>query len=48
MDHSKCRYKANYAISSKVGLMVGAFNSYTADAFKGLNAVGAQLSLNTY
>jgi hypothetical protein len=41
--------KANYAISSKVGLMVGAFNdawnSYTADAFKGLNAVGAQLSL---
>ena len=41
--------KANYAISDKVGLMVGAFNdawnSYTADAFKGLNAFGAQLSL---
>lgn len=41
--------KVNYAISDKVGFMVGAFNdawnSYTADAFKGLNAVGAQLSL---
>ncbi|MBE0390933.1 hypothetical protein HNQ02_002155 [Flavobacterium sp. 7E] len=41
--------KATYAISDKVGIMVGAFNdawnSYTADAFKGLNAVGAQLSL---
>ncbi len=41
--------EVNYAISDKVGLMVGAFNdawnSYTADAFKGLNAVGAQLSL---
>jgi hypothetical protein len=40
--------KANYAISDKVGVMVGAFNdawnSYTANAFKGLNAVGAQLS----
>lgn len=41
--------KANYAISDKVGLMVGAFNdawnSYQADAFNGLNAFGAQLSL---
>jgi hypothetical protein len=41
--------KLNYAISDKVGFMVGAFNdawnSYTADAFKGLNAFGAQLSL---
>lgn len=41
--------KATYAVSDKVGLMVGAFNdtwnSYTADAFKGLNAFGAQLSL---
>ncbi|RVT77405.1 porin [Flavobacterium sufflavum] len=40
--------KANYAISDKVGIMVGAFNdswnTYTADSFKGLNAVGAQLS----
>ena len=40
--------KANYAISDKVGIMVGAFNdswnSYKADDFKGLNAVGAQLS----
>ena len=40
--------KANYAISDKVGLMVGAFNdswnSYKADPIKGLNAFGAQLS----
>ncbi|HTG67260.1 MAG TPA: outer membrane beta-barrel protein [Flavobacterium sp.] len=40
--------KANYAISDKVGVMVGAFNDswnkYAADSFKGLNAVGAQLS----
>ncbi len=41
--------KANYAISDKVGLMVGAFNDswnkYQADPIKGLNAFGAQLSL---
>lgn len=41
--------KANYAISDKVGIMVGAFNdswnSYKADPIKGLNAIGAQLSL---
>ena len=43
--------KANYAISSKVGLMVGAFNDrwnyYSTDQTKtfGLNAIGAQLSL---
>jgi len=41
--------KANYAISDKVGLMVGAFNDqwnlYSADPMKGLNAFGAQLSL---
>ena len=41
--------KANYAVSSKVGLMVGLFNdswnSYKADPIKGLNAIGAQLSL---
>jgi hypothetical protein len=41
--------KANYAISDKVGIMVGGFNSswnfYSADPFKGLNAIGAQLSL---
>ncbi|MFL9830999.1 porin [Flavobacterium sp. ST-87] len=41
--------KANYSFSDKVGLMVGLFNntwnSYTADPLKGLNAVGAQLSL---
>lgn len=41
--------KANYAFSDKVGLMVGAFNDrwnfYSADPMKGLNAVGAQLSL---
>lgn len=40
--------KANYAISDKVGVMVGAFNdswnSYKADPIKGLNAFGAQLS----
>lgn len=40
--------KANYAISDKVGIMVGAFNdswnSYKADPIKGLNAFGAQLS----
>jgi hypothetical protein len=36
--------KANYAISDKVGLMVGAFNDtwnmYKADPIKGLNALG--------
>ncbi|MGA9638135.1 porin, partial [Flavobacterium sp.] len=41
--------KANYAFSDKVGLMVGLFNdqwnSYKADPIKGLNAVGAQLSI---
>jgi Putative beta-barrel porin-2, OmpL-like. bbp2 len=41
--------KANYAFSSKVGLMVGAFNDqwnlYQADPIKGLNAFGAQLSV---
>ncbi|MGM8361124.1 outer membrane beta-barrel protein [Flavobacterium sp. ARAG 55.4] len=41
--------KANYAFSDKVGLMVGAFNDqwnvYSADPFKGLNALGAQLSI---
>lgn len=41
--------KANYAFSDKVGLMVGAFNDnwnvYSADPMKGLNAIGAQLSL---
>ncbi|GEC71921.1 Putative beta-barrel porin-2, OmpL-like. bbp2 [Flavobacterium flevense] len=41
--------KANYAFSDKVGLMIGGFNSswnfYSADPFKGLNAIGAQLSL---
>ena len=40
--------KLNYAISDKVGIMVGAFNdswnSYKADPIKGLNAFGAQLS----
>ena len=40
--------KLNYAISDKVGIMVGAFNdawnSYKADPVKGLNAFGAQLS----
>ncbi|MFC6876633.1 porin [Flavobacterium myungsuense] len=41
--------KANYAFSSKVGLMVGAFNDqwnvYKANPAFGLNAFGAQLSL---
>lgn len=41
--------KANYAISSKVGLMVGLFNdqwnAYKADADLGLNNFGAQLTL---
>ncbi len=43
--------KANYAFSSKVGLMVGAFNDkwnvYSADQItvNGLNAFGAQLSI---
>ena len=41
--------KANYAISSKVGLMVGLFNDgwnkYQADADLGLNNIGAQLTL---
>lgn len=41
--------KANYAISSKVGLMVGVFNDqwnlYSASPALGLNAIGAQLSL---
>lgn len=41
--------KGTYAFSSKVGLMIGAFNdswnSYSADPIKGLNAFGAQLSL---
>ena len=40
--------KANYVISDKVGVMVGAFNDtwnmYKADPIKGLNAFGAQLS----
>ncbi|HJR99956.1 MAG TPA: outer membrane beta-barrel protein [Flavobacterium sp.] len=40
--------KVNYAITDKVGIMVGAFNdlwnTYTATSFKGLNAIGAQLS----
>lgn len=40
--------KLNYAISSEIGIMVGAFNdswnSYKADPIKGLNAFGAQLS----
>jgi hypothetical protein len=41
--------KANYAFSSKVGLMVGAFNDqwnlYSASPSLGLNAIGAQLSV---
>ena len=41
--------KGTYAFSSKVGLMIGAFNDtwnlYSADPIKGLNAFGAQLSL---
>jgi hypothetical protein len=44
--------KANYAFSSKVGLMVGAFNDqwnlYSASPTLGLNAVGAQLSLTPF
>ena len=46
--------KANYAISSKVGLMVGAFNdkwnNYSTDQTKtfGLNAIGAQLSVTPF
>jgi hypothetical protein len=43
-------FKANYAISSKVGLMVGAFNDqwnvYQANSSFGLNAFGAQLLLS--
>ncbi|MES2239932.1 MAG: outer membrane beta-barrel protein [Bacteroidota bacterium] len=41
--------KANYAISSKVGVMVGVFNdtwnNYQANSIKGLSTIGAQLSL---
>lgn len=44
--------KVNYAISSKVGLMVGLFNdqwnAYKAVSKLGLNAVGAQLSLTPF
>jgi hypothetical protein len=44
--------KANYAFSSKVGLMVGVFNdqwnAYKADMSLGLNAIGAQLSLTPF
>ena len=44
--------KANYAISSKVGLMVGLFNDgwnkYQADADLGLNNIGAQLSVTPF
>jgi hypothetical protein len=44
--------KANYAFSSKVGLMVGLFNDgwnkYQADADLGLNNIGAQLSLTPF
>ena len=44
--------KANYAFSSKVGLMVGLFNdqwnAYKADYKLGLNAIGAQLSLTPF
>lgn len=40
--------KANYAISDKVGIMVGAFNdtwnNYKANSIKGLSTIGAQLS----
>lgn len=40
--------KANYKITDKFGIMLGAFNdswnSYKADPIKGLNAVGGQLS----
>ncbi|MBC8054253.1 MAG: porin [Sphingobacteriaceae bacterium] len=41
--------KANYAVSSKVGVMVGMFNNtwntYTADPTSGVSTFGAQLSL---
>lgn len=41
--------KANYSVSSKVGLMLGLFNdswnSYSANPSLGLNAIGAQLTL---
>ena len=44
--------KANYAISSKVGLMVGLFNdqwnAYQANPSFGLNAIGAQLSVTPF
>jgi len=44
--------KANYAISSKVGLMVGLFNDkwneYKARPAFGLNAIGAQLSVTPF
>lgn len=44
--------KANYAISSKVGLMVGLFNDgwnkYQADSKLGLNNIGAQLTLTPF
>jgi hypothetical protein len=44
--------KANYAFSSKVGLMVGAFNDqwnlYSASPALGLNAIGAQLSVTPF
>ena len=44
--------KANYAISSKVGLMVGMFNDgwnkYQADADLGLNNIGAQLTVTPF
>jgi hypothetical protein len=42
--------KANYAVSDKVGLMVGMFNNtwntYTADPISGVSTFGAQLSLS--
>lgn len=42
--------KANYALSSKVGVMVGLFNNvwnvYSADPNYGVNTFGAQLSLS--
>ena len=42
--------KANYAVSDKVGLMVGMFNNtwntYTADPVSGVSTFGAQLSLS--
>lgn len=42
--------KANYALSSKVGLMVGLFNNswnnYKADPISGVSTFGAQLSLS--